>query len=82
MLLAVNEFLKSSTMTMVLLNGSKPDLLPMATIKKKDIDYGETFSPVVKSTTIRIVLSLAVSHNWSIRQLDVNNAFFHDNLQK
>jgi Reverse transcriptase (RNA-dependent DNA polymerase) len=82
MLLAVNRFLKSSTMSMVLLNGSKPDLLSKATIKKKDIDYGETFSPMVKPTTIRIVLSLAVSHNWSIRQLNVNNAFLHANLQK
>ncbi|XP_020160752.1 uncharacterized mitochondrial protein AtMg00820-like [Aegilops tauschii subsp. strangulata] len=27
------------------------------------VDYGETFSPVVKSATIRVILSLAVSNN-------------------
>jgi hypothetical protein len=44
------------------------------------VDFDETFSPVVKSATIRTVLSLALSCRWPIHQLDVKNAFLHGNL--
>ncbi|XP_016651035.1 PREDICTED: uncharacterized mitochondrial protein AtMg00810-like [Prunus mume] len=35
---------------------------------------------MVKPTNIHVVLHLAVPNGWSIRQLDVNNAFLHDTI--
>ncbi|KAK1555457.1 hypothetical protein Q3G72_026733 [Acer saccharum] len=44
------------------------------------IDYFETFIPVIKPTTVRLVISIAISHGWSLHQLDVNNAFLQGTL--
>jgi hypothetical protein len=46
------------------------------------IDYDDTFSLVVKATTIHLILSLAISHGWCLRQLDVQNAFLHGILEE
>lgn len=41
----------------------------------KGMDFTDTFSPVIKQPTLRVILSLVVHHHWSLRQLDVSNAF-------
>jgi hypothetical protein len=46
------------------------------------IDYEDTFSPIVKIATVRLVLSIVVSKGWYLRQLDVQNAFLHGVLEE
>lgn len=41
------------------------------------IDYDETFSPVAKMTTVRVLISLATSQSWRLWRMDVKNAFLY-----
>lgn len=45
-------------------------------------DFNETFSPVVKPVTIRIILTLALTYGWPLQQIDVNNVFLNDLLDE
>jgi len=46
------------------------------------MNYGETFSPVVKPTTIQAILNLSLSKAWPIHHLDVKNAFLPYELKE
>lgn len=52
------------------------------TFYNQKADYQETFSPIVKAETIRIVLNLAVMNNWKLREVDINNAFLNRELNE
>ena len=46
----------------------------------EEIDYNETFAPIVKMNSIYLVLSLAALHNWEVHQMDANYTFLHGDL--
>lgn len=48
--------------------------------QRPGINYDETLNPVVKPAIIRTVLSIALTYDWPIHQLDVKNAFLHGTL--
>ena len=60
----------------------KARLVPRGFIQCPGIDYNEIFSPVMKLATVRTVLSLELSRDWLIHQLDVTNAFLHGILSE
>lgn len=47
-----------------------------------NMDYFETFAPVEKMTSFRILFALAAMNNWIITQLDVTNVFLHGVLDE
>lgn len=50
--------------------------------QKNGIDYQETFAPIVKVNSIKVLLSLAANCGWSLHKLDVKNAILNGDLQE
>lgn len=46
------------------------------------LDYEETFSPIAKLTTVRVLISLAINKGWTLWQMDVSNAFLYGELDR
>lgn len=60
----------------------KARLVAKGCSQKHGIDYGETFSPVVRYTSIRFLIALAVEHGLKIHQMDAITAFLQGDLDE
>ena len=67
-------------------NGSveryKARLVAKGHTQTHEIDYQETFAPVAKINSIRILLSLAANYDWPLHQLDVKKVFLNGDLEE
>ena len=50
--------------------------------QKQGIDYDDIYSPVVRHTSIRVVLALVAHMDLELEQMDVKTAFLHGNLEE
>src|SRR6185503_4328769 len=82
---AANGSSRTSTMPMVpwsdgSLERRKARWVVRGFSQRPGLDFDQTFSPVVKPATIRMVLHLAAARDWPVHQLDVKDAFLHGDL--
>ena len=50
--------------------------------KNEGLDYFDTYSPMTRKTSIRILITISTLYNLEIHQMDVKTVFLNDNLDK
>lgn len=60
----------------------KARLVALGNLQRPGLDYNNTFSPVVKARTVRILTALAVEKGWSIHHVDIKAAYLNAELKE
>lgn len=58
----------------------KAKLIAKGFHQRPEVDFQKTFNPVVKPATVWLILTLSVTLDWPMHQLNVNNAFLQGTL--
>lgn len=60
----------------------KARLVARGFAQRKDLDYFETFPPVARSESVRMVMALAAEKNFEVRQLDFVSAYLNGEIKE
>ena len=60
----------------------KTRLVAKGYLQRKEVDYDEIFSPMVRHTSIRIVLGLVAHFDMQLEQMDIKTTFLHGDLEE
>ena len=60
----------------------KVRLVAKGCTQRYGIDYQDTFAPIAKINTIRIIISIAANRDWPLKQFDVKNDFLDGDLEE
>jgi hypothetical protein len=62
--------------------GTKPNLLPKENSQVEGLDFDETYVPVARLESIRILLSYATYHGFNLYKMDVKSAFLNGPIKE
>jgi hypothetical protein len=60
----------------------KARLVAQGFSQQPGIDYNETFAPVARIDTVRMVLAIAAQNRWIMHKMDVKSAFLNGYLEE